>query len=232
MICRKCKSDMPDGLRYCGKCGRRMNIVEYMVFTKKGRIILAAILAGLLLLGLGIVGTIHLLGRDDGGMNHGTSETKPKLGDSVLVVNEKILNSAMDADMKLLTTPLPGEAEAPKYLLDLEARSSYETVSFEVSPEGDFVDAVVQVSSPDLYTAYKEAGELGPMSEAEINAFWEKLVADAAMMETQVNLQFVLIDGVWQPQWTEEFMDAYYGGLMRLEREYYESMLEGGAGFD
>lgn len=52
MICWRCKHQMPDGLKYCGHCGVRMNRVAYAfewLFSRKGLpvlILLAALLLG------------------------------------------------------------------------------------------------------------------------------------------------------------------------------------------
>lgn len=48
MICWKCKQEMPDGLRYCGNCGVRMNRTLYALewlFSKKGLPVLLGVLA-------------------------------------------------------------------------------------------------------------------------------------------------------------------------------------------
>ena len=51
MICWKCKHEMPDGLKYCGHCGVRLNRVLHFLewlFSKKGLPVLLVILALLL----------------------------------------------------------------------------------------------------------------------------------------------------------------------------------------
>ena len=62
MVCRKCKHEMPDGLRYCGHCGRKMSRVEYFInwsFEKKRLPITIAVLV--LLAGLLIWGVVSLV---------------------------------------------------------------------------------------------------------------------------------------------------------------------------
>ena len=62
MICWKCKHEMPDGLKYCGNCGVRMNRVIYTIewlFSKKGLPVLILLLA--LIIGGAVWGiTSHL----------------------------------------------------------------------------------------------------------------------------------------------------------------------------
>lgn len=62
MICRKCKHDMPDGIRYCGHCGRKMTRLEYFVnwsFEKKRLPITLVVLA--LVIGLLVWGVVSLV---------------------------------------------------------------------------------------------------------------------------------------------------------------------------
>lgn len=68
MTCRKCKNEMPDGLRYCGHCGRKMSRVEYFInwsFEKTRLPITIAVLV--LLAGLLAWGVISLVRSDGGG---------------------------------------------------------------------------------------------------------------------------------------------------------------------
>ena len=62
MICWKCKKQMPEGLKYCGNCGVRLNRTMYFVellFSKKG----LPVLIGVLVLALVIAGVAAWQGR-------------------------------------------------------------------------------------------------------------------------------------------------------------------------
>jgi hypothetical protein len=57
----------------------------------------------------------------------------------------------------------------------------------------------------------------------EIDRLLSEMLAKAEMLETELTLEFYLDeDGEWQPFLTEEFLDAYYGGAIRLRDEAYD----------
>ena len=62
MICRRCKHEMPDGIRYCGHCSYRMNRVEYFFawsFDKKRLPFTLLVIA--LIIGLIVGGVMGML---------------------------------------------------------------------------------------------------------------------------------------------------------------------------
>ena len=62
MVCWKCKSEMPEGLKYCGNCGVHMNRAVWFaqwLFSKKG----LPVLIGALVLALVIGGVVIWQGR-------------------------------------------------------------------------------------------------------------------------------------------------------------------------
>ena len=82
------------------------------------------------------------------------------------------------------------------------------------------------MTSPDLYAVVKEL-EARPMTDPEaIDTALYQALADAPTRVTEVSLTFTDIGGQWKPIITEEFRDAYYGGLMTLRTEFYDQAYE------
>lgn len=125
---------------------------------------------------------------------------------------------------------LEGE-ETPEYITVMEEKTSVKVLSFE--RDGDLAYARLLIKAPDLYTAAKTLNESGETDPEALDASFSVLLQDAEMLETEVDLTFVLNeDGEWEPMITEEFFDAYYGGILRLRDEMYEEALKDKEGSD
>lgn len=209
MVCRKCGSEMPDGLRYCGQCGRKMGIVEFVLFTGKGRLILAAVVA---VLGIAAA-TVGLLG---GFGEEGSSGESDALGQ----VDVRTLQESLELEM------LMGQAEEKTaYLQVLDEMNSYEVLDF--TQEEGLVYARVKVTAPDMYHVAKEMEEIVFASEEDANTVAIACMEAAELLETELTVIFYADGGTWEPMLTEEFVDAYYGGLLTYREEYLAG-LEGG----
>ncbi len=210
MICRRCKSEMPEGLRYCGNCGRRMNVVEFLLFTRQGRPIFIGILAALLLVAAVVAGVLVLGGREE-------EKVSPE---QLQVVLERTF-----AQMQ--------EGEAPEYLLAMEERAGFEVLSVtreEPSQTAGRVTAQVRIWAPDLYSVIRDLEELTFLSTQEMDTAMTAGVREARILESQVEIAFTWDGTLWVPELTDEFMDAYYGGLLTYRDEFYAEMEEGSLG--
>ena len=67
----------------------------------------------------------------------------------------------------------------------------------------------------------------GELTEEKIDAALMEALQDAPLVETEVELIYQKVNGVWEAAVTEEFVDAYTGGLLRLRDEYYNEILGG-----
>ncbi|MBQ1217709.1 MAG: hypothetical protein IIX85_07095 [Clostridia bacterium] len=144
----------------------------------------------------------------------------------LLCAPKKLSGEILEASVEntVASVQLQGE-ETPEYITLMEEKTSVKVLSFE--QDGDLANARLLVKAPDLYTAAKTLNESGETDPEVLDASFSALLQDAEMVETEVDLTFVLNeDGEWEPMITEEFFDAYYGGILRLRDELYEEALK------
>ncbi|MBQ2273630.1 MAG: hypothetical protein II337_09250 [Clostridia bacterium] len=144
----------------------------------------------------------------------------------LLCAPKKLSGEILEASVEntVASVQLQGE-ETPEYITLMEEKTSVKVLSFE--QDGDLANARLLVKAPDLYTAAKTLNESGETDPEALDASFSALLQDAEMVETEVDLTFVLNeDGEWEPMITEEFFDAYYGGILRLRDELYEEALK------
>lgn len=132
---------------------------------------------------------------------------------------EKTLEASLDSEVEAMQLISKWEGE-PEFLTDLESRIQCDVISMEA--EGDIANAVVRVSAPDLYTVLKNMEDTQPQTEEEAQQAIAQAIADADMVESEVAVVFEKVDGNWELVWTEEFFNAYYGGILQLRTEYFE----------
>lgn len=135
-----------------------------------------------------------------------------------------VLDLRLDRDVTMMEMAY-GEEEKPTYLEKVEELQSYKILSAE--QDGDIINATVLVSAPDLYTIAKTLEVEGELTEEKINAALVEALKNATPVETEVKLIYQKINGVWEAVLTEEFADAYTGGLLRLREEYRNEVLGG-----
>lgn len=196
MICRKCGSNMPEGLRYCGNCGRKMGIIEYALHTKK----LLVPVVIVLVLALVAVGVLAFRGA----------------GERVQI-SEELLQQSLERQMRMTQT---AEEGTPAYLLAMEELSVYTVTGYEMTAD-DTAVARVDVSAPDLYSVIKGLENRSFASDAEMDAALVEGIRAAAVRETELEITFCLEDGMWVPVLTDAFVDAYYGGILTYQAEVY-----------
>ena len=145
--------------------------------------------------------------------------------DGVIDEQEKIvLDLRLDRDIAMMQMAY-GKEEAPDYLEKVEEIRNYEILSAE--QEENVIYATVLVSAPDMYTITKNLQIEGEVTEEKINEALIEALKNAEPVETEVEIAFQKVGEVWEATFTEEFIDAYTGGLLRLQKEYYDEVLGG-----
>ena len=113
-----------------------------------------------------------------------------------------------------------GTEDDPAFLTAVESRNGYEVLSFEQN--GTSATAVIKVFSPDLYSIAKKLDSDGiTRTEEELFVAIANEVANAQIVESEIELEFTVTAGGCIPVLTSEFLDALYGGVFRL----YDDML-------
>lgn len=136
--------------------------------------------------------------------------------------SKEVLKESLNTSIGLAAIVDP--ATDPEYLTKTEELNSFEIISF--TADGELADAVVKVSAPDLYSTVKKIEAMEDKSTAEKEAMLPAELAKAQITVTELEMQFELINGEWKPVITDEFLDAYYGGIGRLRSEYF-AQIEG-----
>ena len=125
----------------------------------------------------------------------------------------------------------PGELiegeETPAFIIRLESMSSYQVLS--LVQNDTYIVATLKVTAPDLYGVVEELEETSKaVSRDEALSLVDSALQDAPMVENEVELIFKMIDGQYEPVLTSEFLDAYYGGALRLQQELWTDQVEEG----
>ena len=170
--------------------------------NKKKIAIISVSLACVLLLAVGVVVLVTSLSRP----------TAHKVAMSAL---ETVL-----ADASIQTS-----VKEPEIVTVMDERHGYELISFAKKNKSEAV-ALLRVYAPDLYGCVKDLPE-DWSSEEEMGKEITRCVSEAAIVEKEVELVFVKNGDDYQPVLTEEFVDAYYGGVLRLKQEYLLELVKG-----
>lgn len=186
---------------------------------------LIGVLAGVVILILVVVAV--LVGTNSSGKADKDTESQ-QMGNGTHTEEMKEVQTAMETTMerKLFVIQLTtSEEETPNYLLKMEEKSSYEIISLEEQEENIYA-AVVRVTAPDLYSVVKNMELEGELTEEQIDAAITAEIETADLVTTDVSMMFEYADEKWDPAFNEDFFDAYYGGIMRLRKEYYDERVE------
>jgi len=136
------------------------------------------------------------------------------------VLTLEMLQQIMDSTMAEAQADAEG---TPDYLLEMDQRTTVEVTDFEEVEDG-YAIAQVTITAPDLYSVVKDLEDDRFSSEEEVDEALTEGVENADLLETELEIEFRLEDGVWTPVLTEEFADACYGGLMTYRQEYYDQL--------
>ena len=117
---------------------------------------------------------------------------------------DDVVSSAIESD------------ENPDQLLTAtESRNGYEVLSYTETETGVLVTFLVY--APDLYTVAKEIDENYQFeTEEELKSAVIDAVGKAQIVEQEITMEFRKTDDGYEPILTMEFIDAYYGGVIKL----------------
>ena len=139
--------------------------------------------------------------------------------------NEPIDVQVQNALQDVLNVAMSEDEEPDELLVETESRSGYEVLSYTETESGVIVTFLVH--APDLYTVAKEIDENYEFeTEEERQSAVIDAVGRAEIIEQEVTLTFVKTDKGYEPILTEEFFDAYYGGILKLFSEAIDKMTQ------
>lgn len=130
-----------------------------------------------------------------------------------------VLQQSIDNSLAIPHELTPDE-NIPEFITTIEGVSKYEIL--EINQSADITIAKVKVSAPDLYSVVLGMEtEVDGLDEDEIMSSVDAALKDAPVLEAEIELLFEEIDGEYRPILTSEFIDAYYGGALRLKEKVY-----------
>lgn len=125
----------------------------------------------------------------------------------------------------VLNDAMPEDEEPDEILAETESRSGYEVLSYTETEIGVLVTFLVY--APDLYTVAKEIDENYEFeTEEELKAAVIDAIGKAQLIEQEMTIEFIKTDDGYEPILTMEFIDAYYGGVLKLLDEALDKMNE------
>ena len=120
----------------------------------------------------------------------------------------------------VLNSAMSGDTEPNELLSETEYRNGFEVLSHSETETGVLV--TFRVYSPDLYTVAKELDENYKFeTEDELRVAVLNAIAEAEIIEKEVTIEFAETDKGYAPVLTMDFIDAYYGGVIRLFEESF-----------
>ncbi len=200
MICKKCKSEIPEGVDICETCGAKTAPTK----AKRKKILIFIALSVAVVLIAGMIALHFLLKNHNGSVSLKTLQTS--LEDAISPIQD------------------PSE-DVPDFLQEMEDRAGYEVISIDEEKDGS-VRATVQVYAPDLYNTIRELDAQNFSDTSEMDKAVTAKIQEADILKKEVSIIFTQEDGVWVPVLTDIFIDAYYGGLLTYRQELFEQMEE------
>ncbi len=116
--------------------------------------------------------------------------------------------------------------EIPEYLSSMKEKSGYEVVNVE-KKDGIYT-ATVTVYAPNLYEIVKKMDDShgqNPLGE-EMDKAITKEVKKADVVTQDMQIVLVEKNGEYEVFMEEEFVNAYYGGILQLRKEYIKTLWE------
>ena len=124
---------------------------------------------------------------------------------------EKALQEVLDVAMS-------GDENSDGLLTETESRNGFEVLSCEKTDIG--VSVTIKVYSPDLYTVAKEIDANYTFeTKEELKVVLVEAINKAQIVEQVVTIEFEKTEDGYMPLLTEEFFNAYYGGVLKLLSE-------------
>lgn len=119
---------------------------------------------------------------------------------------------------EVLNVAMSGDENSDGLLTETESRNGFEVLSCEKTDIG--VSVTIKVYSPDLYTVAKEIDENYTFeTKEELKVVLVEAINKAQIVEQVVTIEFEKTEDGYRPLLTEEFFDAYYGGVLKLLSE-------------
>lgn len=107
------------------------------------------------------------------------------------------------------------DGEPNEILVATESRCGFEVLSYTKTDTGALVTLLVY--APDLYAVAKEIDENYVFeTEEELKNALIEAIGKAQIVEQEVTIEFEKTEDGYIPLLTEEFFDAYYGGVLTL----------------
>ncbi len=178
---------------------------------KKELITISAIAAAVVIL------TVVLAIVFSGKNKNPTDNTLPTESTSPIELDIKTIDTSLHIALDILEQDT---ANDPTFLTAVDSKNGYEVLSFKQT--GTDATAVVKVYSPDLYSIAKKLDSDGiTRTEEELLEAIANEVANAQIVESEIELEFTVTADGCVPVLTSEFLDALYGEVFRL----YDDML-------
>ncbi len=115
------------------------------------------------------------------------------------------------------------ESNDAEFLTYIEENNEFKVISFEQS--GDIVTAEVEVTSPDLYSAAINLASISVENNLdEVNKLLIEEMKKADSVKSVVEIEFEVSDNGIKAILTDEFLDAYYGGVFKLREKQLEDI--------
>ena len=125
---------------------------------------------------------------------------------------------AKEALESVMDSAILADEEPDELLVATESRSGYEVLSYSETDTGVIVTFLVH--APDLYTVTKDIDENYTFeAEEELKNALIDAIGKAEIVEQEVTIEFEKTDDGYEPILSIEFIDAYYGGILKLYNE-------------
>lgn len=125
---------------------------------------------------------------------------------------------SLQQTLQMPSTLIEGE-DTPLVIAYIEERSNYKFISFKKNKDGT-ATAKVRVTAPNLCEAVRIVEKnTDVFNETEVQQRLVEAMQQLPAVQKTVSLVFVKEQGVYQPELTSEFLNAYYGGIIQLRDE-------------
>ena len=139
--------------------------------------------------------------------------------------NELTLEQArQQLDAALSVADSASGADAPAFLSEIDRLNGYDIL--ELKKTEDTYLVTVRVYAPDVYTVAKTMdSENTEIPQEELAKEILIAITDSGLVEKQIQLVYEWREDQYIPILTEDFVDAYYGGVLRLYKESIEQVM-------
>ena len=118
----------------------------------------------------------------------------------------------------------------PEFLSVIEERNGYEVISFKKTASG--ATATLRVYAPNVYSVAKNLDANNTFqSENSLLDSLESAIKAAPLVEKKIVLDYERTEGGYSPILTEDFRDAYYGGIYQLRDEAIKDVVAEAEGY-